>query len=323
MAQLYKWSTDEQVDQLKQFLAYNGPTTASLLGYILSTGECESDAPGKSVIWTSHADPFHTTDIVVWIIDSDHRIRFFVTSEIELNFKEMTPDAAILAHKASYPDELPAYFTHAEDEALYKRSLQVVEAFLTLYMDTRYGADKGVLYHDTCLLWAPIFHKLFTINIDTPCYVFSRQASKPLDPIKLPANYTIDSLKPSDVETVVTKNKIPYEPRYVLDCFRISSAIRTGDGELVAWGMTHRDLYVGALHVLPEHRRQGLAEILVMDLCRQYAAFFRAQLPTVPLDQLHAGACVEMFNDASAGLFKKTGFKAHGLGTTWIHCCRK
>lgn len=143
MAQLYKWSTDEQVDQLKQFLAYNGPTTASLLGYILSTGECESDAPGKSVIWTSHADPFHTTDIVVWIIDSDHRIRFFVTSEIELNFKEMTPDAAILAHKASYPDELPAYFTHAEDEALYKRSLQVVEAFLTLYMDTRYGADKG------------------------------------------------------------------------------------------------------------------------------------------------------------------------------------
>lgn len=200
-----------------------------------------------------------------------------------------------------------------------------------------------MLYHDTCLLWAPIFHKLFTINIDTPCYVFSRQASKPLDPIKLPANYTIDSLKPSDVETVVTKNKIPYEPRYVLDCFRISSAIRTGDGELVAWGMTHRDckvlhepfiraisnidalsvVYVGALHVLPEYRRQGLAEILVMDLCRQYAVFFKAQLPTVPLDQLYAGACVEMFNDASAGLFKKTGFKAHGLGTTWIHCCRK
>lgn len=143
MAQLYKWSTDEQMDQLKQFLAHNGPTTASLLGYILSTGECESDAPGKSVVWTSHANPFDTTDIVVWIIDSDHRIRFFVTSEIELNFKEMTPDAAILAHKASYPDELPAYFTRAEDEALYKRSLQVVEAFLTMYMDQRYGADKG------------------------------------------------------------------------------------------------------------------------------------------------------------------------------------
>ncbi|KAG1121624.1 hypothetical protein G6F42_012253 [Rhizopus arrhizus] len=145
MAKLYKWSTDEQIDQLKQFLAHNGPTTASLLGYILSTGECESDAPGKSVIWTSHTDPFHTTDIVVWIIDSDHRIRFFVTSEIELNFKEMTPDAAILAHKASYSDQLPAYFTHAEDEALYKRSLQIVEEFLTLYMDQRYGADKGKL----------------------------------------------------------------------------------------------------------------------------------------------------------------------------------
>ncbi|KAL0145623.1 hypothetical protein V8B55DRAFT_1463501 [Mucor lusitanicus] len=281
MAQLYKWSTDEQMDQLKQFLAHNGPTTASLLGYILSTGECESDAPGKSVVWTSHANPFDTTDIVVWIID-----------KIELNFKEMTPDAAILAHKASYPDELPAYFTRAEDEALYKRSLQVVEAFLTMYMDQRYGADKGVLYHDTCLLWAPIFHKLFAINIDTPCYIFTRPASKPLEPITLPANYTIDSLKP-----------------YVLDCFRISTAIRTGDGELVAWGMTHRDLYVGALHVLPAYRRQGLAEILVMDLCRQYAEFFRAQLPNVSLDQLYAGAC--------------TGFKTHGLGTTWIHCCRK
>lgn len=101
-----------------------------------------------------------------------------------------------------------------------------------------------MLYHDTCLLWAPIFHKLFKINIDTPCYVFSKQASKPLDPIKLPTNYTIDSLKASDVETVVTKNKIAYEPRYVQDCFRISSAIRTGDGELVAWGMTHRDCKV-------------------------------------------------------------------------------
>jgi len=172
----------------------------------------------------------------------------------------MTPDAAILAHRASYPDELPAYFTHAEDEALYKRSLQVVESFLKMYMDKRYGADKGkvlvirnlssydsycankgVLYHDTCLLWAPIFHKLFTINIDAPCYVFTRQASKPLDPIELPENYTIGSLKPSDVETVVTKNKISYESKYVLDCFRISSAIRTGDGKLVAWGMTHRD----------------------------------------------------------------------------------
>lgn len=263
MTQLYKWSTDEQIDQLKQYLAHKGPTTASLLGYLLSTGACESDAPGKSIVWTSHSDPFNTSSVVIWLIDSGHRIRFFVNSEIELNFKEMTPDAAALAYNSSYPDELPAYFSNAEDEALYKQSLQTVEEVLTLYMDQRYGADKGtfliviyavyfvvlicfnqgVLYHDTCLLWAPIFHKLFKINIDSPCFVFSRQASKPLDPITLPPQYTIGSLQAADVETVVTKNKIPYDPKYVQDCFRISSAIRV-NGELAAWGMTHRDCKV-------------------------------------------------------------------------------
>lgn len=145
MTQLCKWSTDEQIDQLKQYLARKGPTTASLLGYLLSTGLCESDAPGKSVIWmTPHSDPFNTSSVVVWIIDSGHRIRFFVNSEFELNFKEMTPDATALAYNASYPDELPAYFSNAEDEALYKQSLQTVEETLAFYMDQRYGADKGM-----------------------------------------------------------------------------------------------------------------------------------------------------------------------------------
>jgi hypothetical protein len=146
MTQLYKWSTDEQIDQFKQYLTHKGPTTASLLGYLLSTGVCESDAPGKSQIFSNHSDPFNTSSVVVWLIDSDHRIRFFVSSELELNFKKMTPDAAALAYNASYPDELPAYFINAEDEALYRQSLQTVEEVLTFYMNQRYGADKGTYF---------------------------------------------------------------------------------------------------------------------------------------------------------------------------------
>ncbi|CEP14531.1 hypothetical protein [Parasitella parasitica] len=240
MTQLYKWSTNEQIDQLKQYLAYRGPTTTSFLGYILSTHACESDSPGKSVIWTSHQDPLNTTDVVVWLIDSDHRTRFFVNSEVVLNSKEMTAEAISLEYNTSDPDKLPPYFKNIQDEELYKRSLKTAEKFLTMYMDQRYGSDTGEFYHDTSLLWAPIFYKLFEINLDVPCFVFSRQVSKPLDPIKLPPNYTVDRLDPTDVNTVVTKNKLAYDPKYVLDCFRISSAIRA-NGELIAWGMTHRD----------------------------------------------------------------------------------
>ncbi|KAI8641518.1 hypothetical protein BD408DRAFT_206402 [Parasitella parasitica] len=243
MTQLYKWSTDEQINQLKQYLAHRGPTTASFLGYLLRTRAWESGSPGKSVIWTSHQEPLNTTDVVVWLIDSDHRTRFFVSSEVELNSKEMTPEAISFDYNTLDPNKLPPYFKDSQDEQLYRQSLQTAEEFLVRYMDQRYGADTGEFYHDTCLLWAPIFHKLFKISLDVPCFVFSRQASKPLDPIKLPLNYSIDSLDPTDVHTVITKNKLAYDPKYVLDCSRISSAIRA-KGELVAWGMTHRDCKV-------------------------------------------------------------------------------
>jgi GNAT superfamily N-acetyltransferase len=77
------------------------------------------------------------------------------------------------------------------------------------------------------------------------------------------------------------------------------------------------------LHVLPDFRRQGLAEILLTDLSNHYIEFFKRILPDEPLSNLYFASAVESFNDSSANLFKKTGWTQFGLGTTWIYCTTK
>ncbi|KAI7898524.1 uncharacterized protein BX663DRAFT_239408 [Cokeromyces recurvatus] len=153
--------------------------------------------------------------------------------------------------------------------------------------------------------------------------MFVKQASTPLLPItQLPPTLKLTELvKPDDVELVRISNKILFDREYVEACFCMTSAIKKVDtNESVAWAMTHRDLYVGALHVLPDYRRRGLAEIILIDITRRYIDFYKQCLPDVPLSQMYINACVESYNTPSANLFKKAGWSQIGLGKCWI-CC--
>jgi hypothetical protein len=58
------------------------------------------------------------------------------------------------------------------------------------------------------------------------------------------------------------------------------------------------------------------------DLCRQYTEFYKRALPNTT-EELYFGSAVENFNDSSANLFRKTGWKTFGLGITWIDCHKK
>lgn len=81
---------------------------------------------------------------------------------------------------------------------------------------------------------------------------------------------------------------------------------------------------VGALHVLPEYRRRGFAEMILSDICRQHKEFFQHQLPVdISLDHVFFTACVELYNVPSASFFTKSGWTSVGAGTQWIQGKRR
>jgi ribosomal protein S18 acetylase RimI-like enzyme len=202
-----------------------------------------------------------------------------------------------------------------------------------------------VLLHGPNCLWGPVFHEILDVKMDAPCFKFVKPITSfdATKAIVLPDNLKMATLEKADVNLVHSTNKIAYDISYVEDCFRISSAIRTFDNnELAAWSMTHRDcksilsklidteqllihspVFVGSLHVLPEYRRRGCAEIILQDLCRQYAEYYRRTLPDTLAEKAYFGSAVEKFNDSSANLFTKTGWKSVGLGITWIYAGKK
>jgi hypothetical protein len=120
-----------------------------------------------------------------------------------------------------------------------------------------------VLFHGINLLWSPVFHELFDVKMDGPCYKFVKPISSfnAEEAIVLPGDLKMSTLEKEDVEIVSkiyvyiyqenclivilqvhSTNKITYDINYVQDCFRISSAIRrANNNEMAAWSMTHRD----------------------------------------------------------------------------------
>ncbi|KAI9472369.1 MAG: hypothetical protein EXX96DRAFT_622549 [Benjaminiella poitrasii] len=313
---LYPWPI-EQIDQFKYYLAKHTPTTSSLLGYLIGTNSFTLDHPRR--IWTSHSDPLNTSDIVVWIIDGK-RTRFFVNTEPTLEMAPMNLTAAtVKTHKG-------AYFVDEADEYLFQQSLTVVEQVMSYYI-SRHGNDQstpGIELGDVNMLWYKAFLNISGIKYESFCFKFVKQASLDSTHLKLPAHLKVTELNKKserDVDLVQTKNKILFDRDYVEDCFCMTSVIRRVDtNEPVAWAMTHRDLYVGSLHVLPDYRRQGLAEAVLTDITRKYSEYFHKSLPDVPVTNMYSGACVETFNLPSASLFKKSGWKQLGLGVLWLYC---
>ncbi len=84
-----------------------------------------------------------------------------------------------------------------------------------------------------------------------------------------------------------------------------SSCIRV-DGKLVAWGLTHDDGAMGFLHVMPQYRGKGFAQIVTSDLILKLRS-----------KGLAAYVQIEDSNKASLGLTEKFGF-IHQCSLSWF-----
>lgn len=94
---------------------------------------------------------------------------------------------------------------------------------------------------DTGLLWAPALNTILDMQLLSRCFIFVRQASLPLPPVKLPESATMDRLtSQEDVMLTRNRNKILFDPKYVQDGCHMSSGIRI-NGDLAANAFTHRD----------------------------------------------------------------------------------
>ncbi|CEP07771.1 hypothetical protein [Parasitella parasitica] len=322
--QLYRWSSEDQIDQLKEYLARNGPSTSTILGFLLQTGLYPSVDPIVPEIWTSHSDPLNTNDVVVWIVDRGKcSLRTLVSSKIHLDKAPMDHENVIKARAGEFNFDKPL-FLHEKDEALYQLSLHVYESVLRHFFSRNYTLDDEIKLEEAGLLWTPVFRKLLDMELLSNCFIFVRQASLPLPPIQLPEGASMDRLHTKeDVMLTRNRNKILFDADYIQDGCHLSSGIRI-DGQLAANAFTHRDMLVGALHVLPGYRRRGFAEMILSDICRQYIGFFKHHLPTdTALDHLYFTACVETYNNVSASFFTKSGWINFGLGTQWIVGHRK
>lgn len=326
MSELYKFCLEDNRGSLQKYLIDSLPSTNSLLGWLAGLGFFESDPPGKCQIWTSQPNPLEPhSEPVIWIFDSDHRLRMFVSTETTLDHGEFTPEAFQLAYSGVYPKgvDLPAYFKDAKLEELYQKSKETLKSVLLNFNKnhrTKSTGEDFILIHGCNCLWNPVFHENFEIIFDAPCFKFIKGLStfENEPQLLLPAGLKMDSLQDSDVALVKESNKVDYPLDYVKDCCRINSAIRTSDtNELVAWSVTHRDVFVGSLHVMPSHRRKGLADIVLQDICKKHNAFFKNAIPNNDRE-IYATATVETFNTPSASLFRKKQWTEFGVGVGWI-----
>lgn len=141
---LHKWSGEEQLSQLKHYAAKNTPATTTLLSYLVNTKESTIAPLDELSIWTTHPDPLHTNDIVIWMLEWQHRVRLFVNSEIQLESSELTEKAIKYSHGEERKGNNYAYFKDEKDEQLYRRALDKVEQVVTWFIEDTYKNDKGI-----------------------------------------------------------------------------------------------------------------------------------------------------------------------------------
>lgn len=139
-----------------------------MLGWLVNTGFYTSDpAGGQCNVWTTHPDPLSAScnndDIVVWIFDSDNRIRFFVTSEVILEKGECTPEAMEIALTGDYPKDglLPVSFVDPKLEKLYNKSKEVFKRISYDYI-YQHNKDTGNGNFMQTVIYAGTFQLTFT-----------------------------------------------------------------------------------------------------------------------------------------------------------------
>ncbi|OBZ88467.1 hypothetical protein A0J61_03490 [Choanephora cucurbitarum] len=287
-ADFYQWSTEAQLEQFKQYLVKHTPHTTPFLGW-LYLGKIHKAHPIESnQIWCTHSDPLNTSDIAVWIIDGGDRIRIFVNVEIELNNRPLTPEARDIIYNKNKPTtNLPRCYVDDKYQELYEKSLKEVTEF------------------------------------EDPCFRYLKQASQhSIKSEQLDPTLKLTDVSMKDIDTIKAATKIDYPIEYLQQCASVSTAIKTNDKDerLAAWVLTHREMFVGVLQVLPEWRRKGLANVLVDNIGMKYIELFKEVMPDTPLEKLYFTATVESFNIASAKLFEKMGWTLTDPGVIWILC---
>lgn len=261
--QFFKWSSEDQIAQLTQFLVNNTPASSNQLTYLTGAHTFTTAPHIELAIYSSHPDPFNTTDIVVWILDWKHRIRLFTNSEFHLEQAELTDKAIEYAHGEQRKENNPecVYFKNEQDEQLYRKSLDVVEKVVTSFIEQTYKNDKRkqkaalndtshsplkyveMVVCDTNVLWLSALYKHYKVGMDMPHRKFLKQASKPIDTMPLPDHLERTSeITEDDLLLIQKSNKITFDFEYLKDCSRIGAGVRRKDtNQLVAWTLSHRD----------------------------------------------------------------------------------
>ncbi|ORZ04941.1 hypothetical protein BCR42DRAFT_428853 [Absidia repens] len=310
-------STDQYPSLIEQLARYHQPSSSQMLGWFLQTGHSSIDTLGRAKVYSTHPDPtfLPTDEPVVIMINSFHRLQVYVSTEPLLDncgsISDTMKKHAVDRDWAS--EKVPRYCDGNDSiQSLYKRSVEVLES--ALLQLTNEWPDNEILLHGISIMWQPLLNVLYDVVSYNPCHLFCKPAE--IVETGLGSPYTISKIDPDDLKIVVEKNKILYDSEYVKDCFRISTAMRY-NGELVAWGYTHRDITIGGLHVLPEYRRRNLASVVVRDLCNKQAQFLLDVGPHADTVKYYVQGFVELSNVGSASLFERLGFEKSGLGTAW------
>ncbi|KAF9399363.1 hypothetical protein BGZ94_005746, partial [Podila epigama] len=71
-----------------------------------------------------------------------------------------------------------------------------------------------------------------------------------------------------DIAQMLELNSVKYDEDYGHHIIKRSACFRTKEGVIIAWGGSHSDFAVAALHVLPEYRKLGLGKLVLWHLGR-------------------------------------------------------
>ncbi|KAI8335553.1 hypothetical protein BC941DRAFT_430618 [Chlamydoabsidia padenii] len=311
-------TTDQYAPLIDQLAQHHQPSATHLLGWFLQTGHSSVDTLGRSKVYSTHPDPSYlpTNEPVVIVVNHFHRLRIYLSTESTLDRKgHVSATMKQQAIDGDWSGEKAPQFYGDNDalQSLYRRSVEKLETVLLEL--TSQGDNNSIMFHGLSLLWQPLVNMMFEVSYYGPCHMFVKPAEIIHGPLDSP--YPISKLNPMDLKMVVEKNKILYDSSYVEDCFRMSTALRNNQGELIAWGYTHRDLPIGGLHVLAEYRRRNLASIIVGDLCNQQTQFLIDHAPYATTLPYYVQSLVEYTNPGSTALFERLGFTKVGLGKTW------
>ncbi|KAI8092766.1 uncharacterized protein BX664DRAFT_328088 [Halteromyces radiatus] len=312
---LHLLSTDQYAPLVEQLSRHHQPSCSQFLGWFLQTGHSTVDHLGRSKVYSTHSNPDYLPldEPVVLVINSFHRLRIYVSTEPVFDNQGVVTES--LKKQAAVGDwngeKAPRLYDDDHLHVLYQKSVDLLEHVLHQVINE--WGNNECMFHGVSLVWQPLISALYKIIYYGPCHTFVKPVETDI-PIESP--WPLSNLVASDVKTVVERNKILYDSKYVEDCFRISSALRD-QGKLVAWAYTHRDLPIGGLHVIPEYRRRQLASIIVRDLCNKQSRFLLDNAPNSDQIQYYVLSLVEYSNPASTALFERLGFSKVGLGMTW------